>query len=94
MPNVAANVYVHGFVQGVGFRHFTYRKSQECGVYGFVRNLRDGRVQVFAEGDQRCMDRFLAEIRRGPPGARVRQMELEERAYTGRYREFSVILDA
>ncbi|MCD6326341.1 acylphosphatase [bacterium] len=93
MANVAADIYVDGFVQGVGFRHFAYQKSKECGVYGFVRNLRDGRVLVFAEGDQGCMDRFLAAIRRGPPGAKVRSLHLEQKAYTGEYREFTVLFD-
>lgn len=90
MANVAAKIYVEGLVQGVGYRYFAYRKSQEFGVYGYVRNLRDGRVLVYAEGEQGCMDRFLLALRRGPLGARVRALHLEQMPYTGKYKEFTI----
>ncbi|MBN1592786.1 MAG: acylphosphatase [Candidatus Coatesbacteria bacterium] len=93
MANVAAKIHIEGIVQGVGFRHFTYRKSQECDIQGFVRNLRDGRVQVHAEGEQKCMDRFLAELRQGPVGSRIRGFYVNQVPYTGKYNEFSVLLD-
>lgn len=93
MANVAANIYIEGLVQGVGYRHFAFRKSYEFGVNGYVKNLRDGRVLVYAEGDQACMDRFLLELRRGPAGARVREMRLEQKPYTGKYGEFTIMFD-
>ena len=93
MANVAAKIYIEGFVQGIGFRYFAYRKSQECGVVGYVRNMRDGRVQVYAEGDQSCVDRFLLLLRRGPVGARVRAMHVDQVAYTGKYKEFTILFD-
>jgi len=93
LANVAAKMHIEGFVQGIGFRSFAYRKSQECGVYGYVRNLRDGRVQVYAEGDQGCMDSFLALLRRGPAGAHVRAFHVEQVPYTGKYKEFTVQFD-
>ncbi len=93
MANVAAKIYIEGLVQGIGFRDYAYRKSHECGVVGYVRNLRDGRVEVYAEGDQTCMDRFLALLRRGPVGARVRRFHIDQMPYTGKYKEFTVLFD-
>jgi len=93
LANVAAKIYIEGLVQGIGFRHFAYRKSQECGVQGYVRNMRDGRVQVYAEGDQSCMDRFLTLLRRGPVGARVRGFHVDQMSFTGNYKEFTVLFD-
>lgn len=93
MANVAAKIHIEGLVQGIGFRYFAYRKSQECGVTGYVRNLRDGRVQVYAEGDQDCMDRFLRLLRRGPAGARVSGFDIAQTSYTGNYKEFTVLFD-
>ncbi len=93
MANVAAKIYIEGLVQGIGFRYFAYRKSHECGVQGYVRNMRDGRVEVYAEGDQSCMDRFLRLLRRGPVGARVRGFHVDQMSYTGNYKEFTVLFD-
>lgn len=93
MANVAADVYIEGIVQGVGFRNFAFRKAYQFGVNGYAKNLRDGRVLIYAEGDQECVDRFLVAIRRGPPGAHVRSMQLEQKPYTGRYGEFTIMFD-
>ncbi len=93
MANVAAKIYIEGFVQGVGFRYFAYRKSQECDVHGYARNLRDGHVQVLAEGEQNCVDRFLALLRRGPVGARISGFHIDQMSYTGNYKEFTILFD-
>jgi acylphosphatase len=71
---------VHGFasgrVQGVWYRGFTETEALRLGLSGWVRNLRDGRVEFVAEGSQQALDAWLALLRVGPPGARVSQMEV------------------
>jgi len=62
---------VSGLVQLVGFRAFASRRAKELGVAGFVRNLPSGEVEVEAEGEKELLERFLADLRRGPPGAQV-----------------------
>jgi acylphosphatase len=47
---IRVTLYVHGFVQGVGFRWFTRAKALEFGVVGSATNLSDGRVRVVAQG--------------------------------------------
>ena len=64
-------VLVSGRVQGVGFRYFTQRTAAELGLTGWVRNLRDGRVEAVAEGERANLEQLLAAIRRGPPSSRV-----------------------
>ena len=65
---------VSGTVQMVGYRAFVESRAPSYGVTGFVRNLPDGRVEVVAEGDRALLEEFLSDVRRGPSGARVRNV--------------------
>jgi len=71
----ATRILVTGRVQGVGFRFHTERLGRALGLRGFVRNLPDGRVEAVAAGPRDRLDRFLAELRHGPRGARVDELE-------------------
>ncbi|HKF65290.1 MAG TPA: acylphosphatase, partial [Vicinamibacterales bacterium] len=75
---VARRYIISGRVQGVGFRYFTEATAQREGVAGWVRNLPDRSVEVVAEGDADAVARFERAVRRGPPGARVDQVHVDE----------------
>ena len=61
--------WVHGFVQGVGFRWWTRSRALELGLVGSVGNLSDGRVEVVAEGTREACDALLEQLRgAGTPG--------------------------
>ena len=77
-------------MQGVGFRWFTHDAAARQGVHGWVRNLPDGRVEVFAEGETSAVDALEAALRRGPAAARVDTFETEEHAPSGRFTEFEI----
>lgn len=67
---VRLTAWVHGRVQGVGFRWWTRSRAAELGLAGYARNLDDGRVEVVAEGSRAGCDRLLELLRSGrPPGA-------------------------
>ncbi|MPY82542.1 MAG: acylphosphatase [Actinophytocola sp.] len=55
--------WVHGAVQGVGFRWWTRSRALELGLVGRASNLADGRVEVIAEGPQDQCERLLAALR-------------------------------
>jgi len=74
---MAIEIHVSGNVQGVGFRYYTRKVARELGVKGFVRNLPDGRVQIYAVGDEITLDKFMSAINRGPPMAIVRRVEVK-----------------
>lgn len=69
---------VSGAVQGVGFRHFTWRQAVRLGLSGWVRNLSDGQVEAVAQGDPQHLAKFEAELRRGPRMASVTTVERSE----------------
>ncbi len=81
---------VHGRVQGVGFRYSAIRAARALGVVGTVANLPDGSVEVRAEGEAEKLARLTAWLQKGPPGAHVRNVDIEWVAFTGRYTDFDV----
>ncbi|WP_456468740.1 acylphosphatase [Archaeoglobus sp.] len=74
---IAFEIYVSGNVQGVGFRYYTRKIARELGIRGFVKNLPDGRVYIYAVGDEIMLDKFLSAVNRGPPTAIVRGVEVK-----------------
>jgi acylphosphatase len=61
-------------VQGVFFRDTTRQQARGLGLTGYVRNLADGRVEVFACGERQALERLSAWLRRGPELARVDEL--------------------
>ncbi|TKD51390.1 acylphosphatase [Sphingomonas baiyangensis] len=68
-------IHVSGKVQGVGYRDFVVRQARTCGITGWVRNTRDGRVEMLASGDDEALARFVDLCRGGPMLARVDHIE-------------------
>jgi acylphosphatase len=68
---VVRRYYVSGMVQGVGYRYFARQVAQRLGVAGYVKNLRDGRVEVYAIGPPSLLASLREELERGPSGASV-----------------------
>jgi len=75
MSDVSLHAFVHGRVQGVGFRYFVVTRARALGVTGTARNLADGTVEVYAEGDRAVLAELERELRRGPPAADVSRVE-------------------
>ncbi len=86
----ARQTIVRGLVQGVGFRHHTKVRARELGIAGWVRNLPDGSVEVWAEGEASVLDELDRWLRIGPPGARVEG--LEAAAKTPQFQAHFVVL--
>lgn len=68
---------IHGRVQGVFFRNWTADKARALGVGGWVRNRRDGSVEVLACGEDEAVEALIAACRTGPPAAEVERIEVE-----------------
>jgi acylphosphatase len=74
---VARRYYVSGMVQGVGYRYFVRQLAQRLGIAGYVKNLRDGRVEVYAVGPPTVLASLRSELERGPNGASVASVSEE-----------------
>lgn len=59
-------------------------------VTGWVRNLQDGNVEAVAEGAKEKLDELIQFCNTGPPGARVKSVELEWSEFKGEFRGFGI----
>ncbi len=87
---IARRMMISGQVQGVGFRWFTVDVATREGATGWVRNLPDGRVEAFVEGDVEGVTRVERAVRRGPSRARVEKVLIFDEEPSGAYAAFSI----
>lgn len=81
---------VEGRVQGVFFRAHTQEVALGLGLRGWVKNRRDGRVEVLLEGDKAKVDRMIQWCHQGPSGARVTGVRVAWENYAGEFEDFSI----
>ncbi len=82
---LAKRYFVSGMVQGVGFRYFAQDAADKLHVSGFVRNLRDGRVEVYVMGTPEQHGEFRAMMERGPRFSSVSEVREEPAAPDPQY---------
>lgn len=78
MTTVCVRAWVHGTVQGVGFRYSTQRQAKELGVKGYARNLDDGSVEVLACGEEKEVQALISWLKTGGPRSANVEKVLEE----------------
>lgn len=83
-------MFISGRVQGIFFRSETRNEAKKLAVKGLVRNLSDGRVEAVFEGEEKSVKELIEFCRRGPPGARVTDVDIIWENYTGEFRKFEV----
>jgi acylphosphatase len=89
----ALQILVSGVVQQVGYRAWTMRTARELGVNGWCRNLDDGRVEIFAEGEESALNALAKKCERGPTYAEVSAVKVEPRTPRG-LKSFVMMQDA
>ena len=90
MEKARAHAFIDGYVQGVFYRAFTRELAHNLGLNGWVRNLRDGRVEAVFEGDKAKIQQAIKECYAGPPGASVSNIDVQWESYENGEEGFSV----
>lgn len=74
-------LYITGTVQGIFFRGFVKENAEKLNVKGFVRNLEDGRVEVFLEGEAGAVNKMIEVCKKGPRHSQIRRVEEKEEKF-------------
>lgn len=86
----SVRLYIKGTVQGVFFRIFIKQNAEKNNVKGFVRNLDDGRVEAFFEGNTEDVNKMIELSKKGPKHSQIRDVELREETFQG-FRNFKIL---
>jgi len=87
------HISVFGDVQGVFFRANTQDKARELGLRGWVRNVRDGSVEIVAEGEKETLEKLLEWCSHGPVAATVSRLEHEWLENKNEFSDFKIRYD-
>jgi acylphosphatase len=86
----SVRIYISGTVQGLFFRQFIKDNAERNNIRGFARNLDDGRVEVFIEGDNENVDKMVDLCQKGPKHAKIDNVEIREEKFQD-FKEFKVL---
>jgi len=87
---IAKKYLVSGRVQGVGYRFFVERWAGQLGICGYVKNLWDGTVEVYAVGDAASLEQLKLRLAEGPGAARVSRVNESDEPVDKRYARFMI----
>ena len=86
----SVRLYITGTVQGVFFRVFVKENAEKYNIKGFVRNLEDGRIEVFLEGDADDVNKMVEICEQGPKHSQIKKVELKPERFQ-EFRNFKIL---
>ena len=75
---ITRRLAIHGRVQGVFYRGWTVDTARRLGLDGWVRNRRDGSVEILVRGPEQAIEKLVERCREGPSAARVERIDVAE----------------
>ena len=91
MVNLRVRLFIKGKVQGVFFRQALKIRAKKNNVNGWVRNLKDGRVEALLEGKDTDVSTLIEWCHAGSANARVEDIEIKNEKYKGEFSKFEVL---
>ena len=86
----SVRLYITGTVQGVFFRAFVKENAERYNVKGFTRNLEDGRLEVFLEGDSKEVNKMIELCKKGPKHSQVKDIQIKPEKFQN-FKVFKVL---
>lgn len=83
-------MFIEGRVQGVGFRWWIAGRAKNLGLVGWVRNLKDGRVEVVVEGPKKEIKKLVEECKKGPLLSKVSHLDVSWEEATKEFEDFEI----
>jgi len=87
------HIFVSGRVQGIFFRENTKKKAEKLAISGWVKNLRDGRLEAIFEGDRENIEKMVNWAKKGPIWAKIDDFSLVWEDYLGQFKDFEIRYD-
>lgn len=87
---IRAHVFVSGMVQGVFYRAYAAEMAKKLNIKGWIRNLRDGRVEAVFEGEEENVKKMVKWCHKGSPAARVKKVEVKWEEYKKEFKDFKI----
>jgi acylphosphatase len=91
MSTKRVQLIVRGRITGVFFRAATQREARRLGITGWVRNRPDGNVEIVAEAEEDAIREMVSWAQHGPSAARVDDVDVRWRSYTGEFSDFRIV---
>ncbi len=86
----SVRVYIEGTVQGIFFRAFVKENAERHNVKGFVRNLEDGRIELFLEGNTDDVNKMIELCKIGPKHSDIKNVEVKDEKFQD-FKTFKVL---
>ena len=84
------HLIVHGFVQGVFFRANARRKAIELGLKGYAKNMRNGSVEIVAEGSEGRLNELIEFCRKNPGASKVSKVDVKLENFKNEFNAFEI----
>jgi len=87
---IRAHLFISGMVQGVFFRVEVRKEAKMRSIFGWIRNVSDGRVESIFEGEKENVGKLITYCKRGPQGAKVTNIDVTWEEYIGKFKSFEI----
>lgn len=88
---MTTHIKVTGLVQGVGFRQFISDLAKQLDLAGWVKNMPDGSVEAFVQGEEKMLENFLSQAKKGSYASEVKNIEILPISSKVTYKEFIIL---